>query len=62
LFAIYLSEFSAISKIYGPYAFILVLLVWIYYSSIIFVFGGIVGQVYWERRKLRETGRLERWL
>lgn len=62
LFALYLSEFSAISSIYGPYAFILVLLIWIYYSSIIFVFGGIVGQVYWERRKLREAGRLQRWL
>lgn len=62
LFSIYLSEFSAISTVYGPYAFILVLLVWIYYSSIIFVFGGIVGQIYWERRKLREAGRLERWL
>ncbi len=62
LFAVYLSNFSAISKIYGPYAFILVLLIWVYYSSIIFVFGGIVGQVYWERLKLKEAGLLERWV
>ncbi len=62
LFALYLSDFSLIGTIYGPYAFILVLLFWIYYSSIIFVFGGIVGQVYWERRRLRESGRLERWI
>ncbi len=60
LFAIYLADFSAISKIYGPYAFILVLLIWIYYSSIIFIFGGIVGQIYWERLKLKEAGQLER--
>ncbi|MGA9116790.1 MAG: YihY/virulence factor BrkB family protein [Bacteroidota bacterium] len=62
IFALYLSEFSAIGKIYGAYAFLLVLLVWVYYSSIIFVFGGMVGQIYWERLKLKETGRLERWV
>jgi membrane protein len=62
LFAIYLSRFSAIATVYGPYAFILVLLFWIYYSSLIFIFGGIVGQVYWERRRLRESGRLVRWI
>jgi membrane protein len=62
LFAFYLSSFSAIGKIYGPYAFILVLLVWIYYSSIIFIIGAIVGQVYWERLKLKEAGKLERWV
>lgn len=62
LFAVYLSEFSAIGKIYGPYAFILVLLIWVYYSCIVFVIGGIVGQVYWERLKLKESGKLERWV
>lgn len=62
LFAIYLSRFSAIGTIYGPYAFILVLLIWIYYSCLVFVIGGIVGQVYWERLKLKESGKLERWI
>lgn len=62
LFALYLSEFSAISSIYGGYTFILVLLIWIYYSSIIFIFGGMVGQIYWERLKLKEAGLLERWV
>ena len=55
VFALYLANFSAIGKIYGPYAFLLVLLFWIYYSSIVFVLGGIVGQVYWERLKLKEN-------
>ena len=54
LFGLYLTHVSAIGKIYGGYAFFLVLMFWIYYSSIVFVFGGIVGQVYWERRKWRE--------
>lgn len=62
LFALYLSNFSAIGKIYGPYAFILVLLIWIYYSSIIFIVGGIVGQAYWERSRLKEAGKLRRWV
>ncbi len=62
LFALYLSQFSAIGTIYGPYAFILVLLIWIYYSSIIFVIGAIVGQAYWERAKLKEAGKLRRWV
>ena len=62
IFAVYLSHFSAIGKIYGPYAFILVLLIWIYYSSLIFVIGGIFGEVYWERLKLRQSGTLERWV
>lgn len=51
MFAVYLSNFSSIGSIYGPYAFFLVLLFWIYYSSVIFILGGITGQVYWERLK-----------
>ncbi len=62
LFAVYLGSFSAIGTIYGPYAFILVLLIWIYYSSIIFIIGGIVGQTYWERYKLKKAGKLKRWV
>ncbi len=55
VFAVYLTSFSAIATVYGPYAFLLVLLIWIYYTSMIFVFGGIVGQVHWERLRARET-------
>lgn len=62
LFAWYLSGFSAIDKIYGPYAFILVLLIWIYYSSLIFIIGGIAGQAYWERFRLKQAGKLKRWV
>jgi len=51
LFALYLSTFSAISTVYGGYAFILVLLFWVYYSSLVFVIGAMVGQVYWESKK-----------
>lgn len=54
VFAVWLTSFSDIATVYGPYTFLLVLLIWIYYSSLIFVFGGIVGQVYWERVRARE--------
>jgi len=59
LFAIYISDWSIIGRIYGPYAFLLVLLIWIYLSSALFVFGGVVGQVYWERSKLVAAGLLK---
>ncbi|HEX9657208.1 MAG TPA: YihY/virulence factor BrkB family protein [Bacteroidota bacterium] len=62
LFSVYLGRFSALGKIYGSYAFILVILIWVYFCSLVFVLGAIVGQVYWERRKLREEGKLERWV
>ena len=56
IFAVYITDWSIIGKIYGSYAFLLVLLFWIYLSSFLFIFGGIVGQVYWERSKLGEGG------
>lgn len=49
LFSLYLTRFSAIGSIYGPYAFMLVLLLWVYYSCLIFVIGAIAGELFWER-------------
>jgi len=49
VFQWYLSAFHSYSQLYGAYAFILVFLLWIYYFSIIFVLGSIVGQLYRER-------------
>lgn len=62
VFAVYIADWSIIGKIYGPYAFFLVMLFWIYFSSILFIFGGIVGQVFWERQKMKEAGTLKRWV
>ena len=49
LFAWYLVEFHSFRELYGTYAFLLVLLFWFYYSSVVFVVGGIVGQLYLDR-------------
>lgn len=55
LFSTYLESYSLIGTIYGPYAFLLVLLLWTYYSCLVFVFGGIVGEVFWERLRSKEV-------
>ena len=55
LFGWYLAEFHSFSKLYGTYAFLLVLLIWVYYSSMVFIVGGIVGQLYRERRVIHQS-------
>ncbi len=54
VFAIYLTRFSFIGSLYGPYAFILVLLLWVYYSSLVFIFGAIMGESFWEQLRALE--------
>lgn len=49
IFAWYISTFQSFDKLYGTYAFILVLLIWIYYTSLVFLIGGVVGEVVRER-------------
>jgi len=48
-FAWYLAAFPSYKTLYGTYAFLLVFLVWIYYSSTVFIIGVICGQLYRER-------------
>lgn len=55
IFGWYLSEFHSFGRLYGTYAFILVFFVWIYYSCVVFVIGGIVGQLYRERKAVRQS-------
>jgi membrane protein len=52
LFSWYLSRFPAFGKIYGAYAFLIVALLWIYYSCITFVIGGQIGQLYREKHEI----------
>jgi membrane protein len=49
LFAWYVATFHPFSQVYGTYTFLFVFLVWIYYSSMVFVVGLVFGQVYQER-------------
>lgn len=50
LFGYYLYNFADYGKIYGTYTLIIVVAFWIYYSSILFVLGAEIGQLYRERK------------
>ena len=50
LFGYYITNFATLSKIYGTYIFLIVILFWIYYSSIIFIISAHIGQLFRERR------------
>lgn len=49
LFGYYINHFATLNKIYGTYALLVVLAFWIYYSSITFLLGAEIGQLYRER-------------
>ena len=48
-FVWYLSEFHSYSMLYGAYAFLIVFIFWIYYSSVAFIVGIVIAQLYRER-------------
>ena len=51
IFGFYITHFASIQKIYGAYVLIAVVAFWIYYSSLIFIIGAEIGQLYKERRE-----------
>jgi len=52
LFGYYLNNLASLNKIYGTYTLVVVLAFWIYYSSVLFIVGAEIGQLYRERRGL----------
>ncbi|MGH7598008.1 MAG: YihY/virulence factor BrkB family protein [bacterium] len=53
LFGLYIANAVNLKRIYGAYMFGIAVVFWIYYSSIIFIFGAITGQLFRERREKR---------
>jgi membrane protein len=53
LFGYYLYNLASLSKIYGTYTLIVVLAFWIYYSSVLFIFGAEIGQLFRERLAMK---------
>lgn len=49
IFGYYLTNVASLDKIYGTYALIIVVAFWIYYTSILFILGAEIGQLYRER-------------
>lgn len=52
-FTIYLVRFSNYAAVYGTYAAIVVLILWIYFSAVVFVIGAEIGQIYNEKNILK---------
>lgn len=54
IFGVYLHNYSSFGKIYGAYSLVVVVAFWIYYSSIVFILGAMIGRLYYERNHLPE--------
>jgi len=53
LFGYYITNFITLRRIYGAYFFLIVAAFWIYYTSLVFILGAEVGQLYRERAERR---------
>jgi membrane protein len=55
LFILYLVSFANYQKVYGAYAAIVAVIFWLYYSSLTFVIGAEAGQLYKEKKLIKES-------
>lgn len=53
LFGVYIENVVTFNRIYGAYALVVVVAFWIYYSSIVFIIGAEIGQLYREKKYWR---------
>lgn len=51
-FGYYIYNFATYGKIYGAYAVLVVVAFWIYYSAVVFIVGGEIGRLFYERNYL----------
>jgi membrane protein len=49
-YLLYVTTFTNLTAIYGIYAAIVAIILWIYYSSFVFVLGAEIGQLTYERK------------
>lgn len=54
-FGYYVSHFLGAGKLYGAFILIVVIIFWIFYSSILFVLGAEIGQLYRERQQEKQA-------
>ncbi len=57
-FGLYLTNFSNITRIYGALTVLAVTALWLYYSSIVFLLGATIGQLYRERKQMLKKGNV----
>ncbi|MEW6410997.1 MAG: YihY/virulence factor BrkB family protein [Candidatus Zixiibacteriota bacterium] len=53
LFGFYITHFVMLKQVYGAYVLMIVVAFWIYYTSIVFIIGAEIGQLFRERRALK---------
>lgn len=56
IFGFYITNMVTLKKIYGAYLFLIAVGFWIYYTSIVFILGAVIGQLYreWVDKKQKE--------
>jgi membrane protein len=55
IFGYYITNMASIKRVYGTYVLFAVVTFWIYYTSVIFLIGAQIGQLYRERIEKRRT-------
>ena len=48
-FGYYINHIASMDRIYGAYALAVVVVLWVYYASVVFVLGAAIGQLHRER-------------
>ena len=51
LFGFYITHFVTLKRVYGAYTLLVVVAFWIYYTSLVFILGAEIGQLYRERKQ-----------
>jgi len=49
-FGLYITNVVSLKQVYGAYVLVVVIAFWIYYTSIVFIVGAEIGQLYRERK------------
>lgn len=55
LFIVYMVSFANYQKVYGAYAAVVAIIFWVYYSSLTFVIGAEAGQLYKEKKLIKDS-------
>jgi membrane protein len=60
LFGFYITSVVTLRRVYGAYFFLIVVAFWIYYTSLVFILGAEIGQLYRERAEKRGKNAVAR--
>lgn len=57
VFGFYITHFVMLKRVYGAYVLMIVVAFWIYYTSIVFIIGAELGQLYRDRLAIKKKAR-----